>query len=146
MRRNFNNSFYVRTGQKHGRKFAHVLIAEKALGHELPAGAEVHHVNEDGRDNRNCNLVICQDKAYHKLLHRRARIVRAGGNPNSQRMCSRCRRLRLLAEMSSVRGVVQGTCLACCAERTEARRRWLGIAPSNNRGKHQRARDVAEAV
>jgi hypothetical protein len=26
--------------------------------------------------------VICQDRAYHMLLHMRERIVRAGGDPN----------------------------------------------------------------
>jgi HNH endonuclease len=69
----------------------HVLVAEQALGHHLPKGAEVHHVDEDERNNANRNLVICQDKAYHKLLHVRARIVRAGGNPNTDKVCSFCR-------------------------------------------------------
>ncbi len=70
----------------------HVLIAERALGAYLPAGAEVHHVDGDGRNNTPSNLVICQDKAYHKLLHCRASVVRAGGNPNTEKMCGHCER------------------------------------------------------
>lgn len=68
----------------------HVLIAERALGHYLPQGSEVHHVDENTLNNANRNLVICQDRAYHKLLHCRADVVRAGGNPNTERMCGTC--------------------------------------------------------
>jgi len=67
----------------------HVEVAEKALGHPLPSGAEVHHVNNDGRDNRGGNLVICQDKSYHQMLHRRARVIRAG-YPASWVRCKYC--------------------------------------------------------
>lgn len=51
----------------------HVLVAEAALGKHLPEGAQVHHVNEDRSDNRNRNLVVCQDQSYHQLLHARMR-------------------------------------------------------------------------
>ena len=50
---------------------AHILIAEKALGRPLPKGAVVHHANEKKDDNRNQNLVICENQTYHKLLHTR---------------------------------------------------------------------------
>ena len=73
---------------------AHVLVAERALGHLLPASAEVHHVNGNRRDDSNRNLVICQDRGYHMLLHRRTRVVRAGGNPNTERLCAHCQVVR----------------------------------------------------
>jgi hypothetical protein len=72
----------------------HVIVAERALGRLIPAGAEIHHVDDNPRNNTNRNLVICQDKAYHKLLHTRARVVRAGGDPNRERICSTCRALK----------------------------------------------------
>jgi hypothetical protein len=56
----------------------HLLKAEQALGHLLPSEAEVHHVNETRSDNENKNLVICENHAYHLLLHQRKRAVIAG--------------------------------------------------------------------
>lgn len=69
----------------------HILIAEKALGKYLPNGAEVHHIDENKLNNRNNNLVICQDRAYHMLLHQRMRALKACGNPN-WRHCRRCKK------------------------------------------------------
>ncbi len=51
----------------------HRAIAQDVLGKVLPKGAIVHHHNKNGLDNRNCNLVICQNESYHKLIHRRMR-------------------------------------------------------------------------
>lgn len=71
----------------------HIVIAEAALGHPLPPGAVIHHVDDNKRNNANTNLVICQDHGYHLHLHVRTRVVRAGGNPNTQRICAACRKL-----------------------------------------------------
>ena len=68
----------------------HRLIAERVLGRELPPGVEIHHVNKIRDDNKNSNLVICQDNAYHSLLHKRMRAKEATGNPNSPH-CDFCR-------------------------------------------------------
>lgn len=67
----------------------HIRIAERALGKRLPKGAEVHHVNEIKTDNRNANLVICPNGAYHQMLHRRARAYDACGHAD-WRKCSGC--------------------------------------------------------
>lgn len=96
-----------------GRPYQHVRIAESVLGKRLPVGAEVHHVNGNGRDNRNQNLVICQDRRYHKLLHMRQRIRDAGGNPNTDRVCSRCESVKPSGEFGKGN---RGWCLQCGRE------------------------------
>lgn len=72
----------------------HISVAERALGKPLPKGANVHHVDGNRLNNANSNLVICQDSAYHNLLHARTRIVRAGGDPDLERICSRCKAVK----------------------------------------------------
>jgi hypothetical protein len=76
----------------------HVIVAERVFGKRLPLSAVVHHVNENRKDNSCSNLVICQDQAYHLLLHVRKRIYDAGGNPNTDKICSRCKTPKPLTE------------------------------------------------
>jgi len=68
----------------------HILVAEKALGRPMPKRARVHHVNEDKSDNRPSNLVICENDAYHMILHRRQRALDACGHA-SWRKCTYCK-------------------------------------------------------
>lgn len=67
----------------------HTRVAQRALGRPMPAGACVHHVNGDPSDNRPGNLVICEDRAYHNLLHQRLRALRACGQADWRR-CTFC--------------------------------------------------------
>jgi hypothetical protein len=63
-----------------GVVFEHVLVAEKAMGRTLPKHHAIHHVNGDPSDNTPSNLVVCEDAAYHMLLHKRLRALRACGH------------------------------------------------------------------
>ena len=72
------------------RVYEHIVIAARALGHQLPAGAQVHHVDLNPRNNTSTNLGICPTDAYHKLLHRRLRALNESGNPNL-RKCHVCK-------------------------------------------------------
>jgi hypothetical protein len=72
----------------------HRVVAEAALGKPLPKGAVIHHVNEIKSDNRNSNLVICENEKYHRLIHARQRIVDAGGDPDVQKICATCKQLK----------------------------------------------------
>src|SRR3990167_5515273 len=77
-----------------GRTYEHILVAEKALGRRLPPGAIVHHVDEDPTNNAPTNLVILQSQAEHLALHARLRIQRAGGDPWTEKICSKCQRAK----------------------------------------------------
>lgn len=106
-------SYRNRTGHKShpraqgewGQVQEHILVAEAALGRHLPTSAEVHHVDGDGRNNARRNLVICQDKAYHKLLHWRERVIKRGGDPNVGQFCSTCHQFKLFADFNLSRAV-----------------------------------------
>lgn len=58
----------------------HVIVAEKALGKFLPDKAVPHHANQIRSDNSSKNIVICEDQAFHNLLHRRMRALKDCGH------------------------------------------------------------------
>lgn len=72
-----------------GQTYEHVLVAERAVGHVLPPGVQVHHIDRDPWNNERGNLVICQDAAYHSLLHSRLDALEGCGNPDWRR-CVHC--------------------------------------------------------
>ena len=73
-----------------GRVLRYLLVVETALGKPVPKTAVVHHVNQNAGDDRNCNLVVCEDENYHRLIHKRQRAYDACGNPNF-RKCQICK-------------------------------------------------------
>ena len=134
-------------GRAGGSRPEHIRVVESAIGRRLPKGANVHHVNGNHRDNRPKNLVVCQNAAYHKLLHLRARVLRAGGNPNTQRICCGCQRVLDIQRFGSgglgKSGSTRRPCLQCAARYTDERRRRRGIHRSEAGRKYQAE---AEAV
>ena len=76
----------------------HTQIAERALGHKLPVGSGVHHVDGDKLNFSPTNLVIYPNAAYHKLLHIRTRALEATGDP-AQRQCGYCHGYSPVAEL-----------------------------------------------
>jgi len=69
--------------------FKHILIAEKVIGKKLIKPHCIHHVNGNHSDNRNINLVICENNNYHKLIHLRKKAFYACGHVNWRR-CTYC--------------------------------------------------------
>jgi hypothetical protein len=65
----------------------HILIAEKALGKPLPDGVVIHHSN----GTKTGPIVICENTAYHLLLHQRMRAFRSSGHAN-WKICHYCKR------------------------------------------------------
>ncbi len=127
---------YRRIQSANGRDMLlHRQRAERALGHPLPAGAEVHHADGSKRDN--APLVICQDDAYHKLLHARMRVLAAGGNPNTDAVCGMCRTAKNRAEFRAHRARVFGVadvCLVCVRLQESIRKHFLEFVAAIGRG------------
>lgn len=71
---------------------SHRLKAEEALGKFLSNKIPVHHHSET-------QLVICENNAYHKLLHRRMRALSACGYAN-WRKCWICKKYDSLDNLS----------------------------------------------
>lgn len=70
----------------------HILVAEKAFGKPLPPNALVHHVDRNRSNNTPIN---------HQTLHKRHRIVDAGGDPAIDKWCCRCKTPRPIADFPS---------------------------------------------
>ncbi len=77
----------IRAERGNGSVLEHRAIAEKILGKPLPQKAILHHFNGVRSGNVPENLVICENRAYHSLLHQRQRAYFATGNANSRKCC-----------------------------------------------------------
>ena len=84
--------------QKSGYVYEHVLVVSRALGRPLRGTEQVHHVNEDKKDNSPGNLVLCPDMLYHRLLHTRGDALAATGDVNA-RKCTVCKRYDSMANL-----------------------------------------------
>lgn len=104
-----------------GYVFEHMLVVENILGKSLPPKACVHHINKNRKDNRPENLVVCENNAYHKLLHQRTRAFMACGNAN-KRKCKYCHQYDLVdnLKISDTSGVFHRQCnIDYCNKRRE---------------------------
>jgi len=72
---------------KSGTVYEYRLKIEKSIGRFLIPKEKVHHhFNKDG----SVTLVLCQNQAYHKLLHMREEALRYCGHTN-WRKCIYCK-------------------------------------------------------
>lgn len=86
----YNHSGYLITISKGKRCMEHIKIAETALGKQMAKGNIVHHVDGNPKNNNKSNLVICENQAYHLLIHQRTRALEECGNA-SWRKCNFCK-------------------------------------------------------
>jgi len=111
-------------GEKRGE---HRWIVEKVLGRRLKSPEEIHHVNVDPADNRHENLVVCPDRAYHKLLHTRTEALDACGHAD-WRKCWICKVWEPLDKLSGGRQLYHSECNNKYSLMTRSRR-LHGTAP-----------------
>jgi len=69
----------------HGYVLEHILIAQKLVG--INKEFEIHHY---GQKSDNDKIVICENHAFHMLLHQRTRAYFACGHAN-WRKCTICK-------------------------------------------------------
>ena len=91
---------YQASGSKWADGYAHIAVAELALGKTLRSDAPVHHVDGDKLNNDPSNLVVCDSARYHNLLHYRQRAMQAIGNADAV-YCRYCKQWE--TDMASVR-------------------------------------------
>ena len=131
----------------------HVLIAERLLGKELPRGAEIHHVDGNGRNNAHSNLVICPNHSYHALLHTRTEALDACGNADWRKCCF-CKRWDAPENLAFwKRGSPSGTVIAHrdCANRTlraykERNPEWVAKHLARRRKKYAEDAELRERL
>ena len=92
----------------------HILVAEKALDKSLPLKAVVHHYTKD-------QLVICQDQAYHLLLHQRQKAYEACGHANWLK-CRICHQYDRPENLYLYKGKLHGHHIKC--NKLYCRQRW----------------------
>jgi hypothetical protein len=63
---------------KLGYLLEHRLVMEKHIGRTLLPQEIVHHINNDTRDNRIENLMLCDNRAKHNAEHNRKRSSKTG--------------------------------------------------------------------
>jgi len=85
----------IRVGADHhladvrGYAYEHRLVAEKKLGRRLRKGEIVHHLNENGLDNRPRNIEVAKSRFHHKVSHRRSGVgMRMPGECNKKVPCA----------------------------------------------------------
>jgi hypothetical protein len=74
------DGYHVRSEGNGKRIYCHRELVEKILGIALPINATIHHHDGNSLNNLNGNFVVCENQAYHMLLHRRARTLKECGH------------------------------------------------------------------
>lgn len=100
----------------------HRLIAEMALGKPLGVKYPVHHHDENRENNSNANLVICESRGYHALIHARMRVLKAGGDPNLDKICTHCKSVMPKTSFNRDRSRCDGYDAKCMPCRREIHR------------------------
>jgi hypothetical protein len=67
-----------------------ILVIEEVMGKYLHPNSIPHHIDLNKTNDNKNNLVVCEDRDYHNLLHRRLKALRECGHA-TWRKCSFCK-------------------------------------------------------
>ena len=90
-----------RLADKRGQIYVHALVIESIIPgvFDPKKGHETHHVDGDNTNNAPTNLVVCDSRAYHKLLHLRVDALRACGDVHKRR-CYICKKYDFIENLT----------------------------------------------
>lgn len=104
---------------RRGHVAEQILVVEQALGRYLPSKHPVHHVDRNRHNNAPENLVICENEAYHHLLHARLNRLRDTGSLELK-LCRICQEIKPLHQFGRDRSRWDGLkyiCIICEKDR-----------------------------
>jgi hypothetical protein len=102
----------------------HRILVENILGIKLSSEVEIHHVDGNRANNDPSNLVVCPNRSYHQLLHRRQATIDAGFNPDTHHVCTDCKTYKMFSEFSLNKTRASGynnLCKGCDNKRNKER-------------------------
>lgn len=105
--------FHARLENGFTGRAEHIIVAENALGKPLPKGAIVHHHDQDRSNNKNTNLVICENTSYHQIIHARMNLIAIGADPDKEKRCWDCKQIKPLEEFTAERDRYDGRAKRC---------------------------------
>lgn len=112
----------------------HIVVVERLLGCFLAEGVVIHHVGEK-YENGPGKLAVLQNQSEHRRLHSRLRVLRAGGNPWTQALCTYCQCPKAFADFYRLKsGRISQHCKACRRARSRLpdhlrQRKWTRRKP-----------------
>lgn len=134
------DSRYLRIWKGRRRsELLHRYIAKKYFGEEMVSGLVVHHIDGNRLNNEIENLRLMTNKE-HMSLHsrqqsekrkekRRQEILLAGGNPEIEKKCPRCKQIKKFSDFYKNKSSVDGMSGYCklCQETYKEKKKCLAI-------------------
>jgi hypothetical protein len=65
---------------KRGEVAEALMVIEYHLGKYLSKGAIIHHVDGNKLNNNPSNLMVCENRGYHRVIHRRMKALNECGH------------------------------------------------------------------
>jgi hypothetical protein len=81
--------------KREGEREHIIIVLQARKGKPLPPKSEIHHFDGDRSNNKNNNLVVCPNTAYHRLIEARTKRYKETGDFNLKK-CIMCKQIKSL--------------------------------------------------